>query len=71
MREMSPAEKLVELLGSNADVARKFKITREAVRQWMERGIPEDRALDVEELTRGCISAYDILKHRKKLRAAA
>ena len=68
---MSPAEKLVELLGSNADVARKFKITREAVRQWMERGIPEDRALDVEELTRGDISAYDILKHRKKLRASA
>jgi len=68
---MNPAEKLIDRFGSNAEVARKFDITREAVRQWLENGIPTDRALEVEELTDGEISATEILKAARKKKQAA
>jgi DNA-binding transcriptional regulator YdaS (Cro superfamily) len=68
---MNPAEKLIERFGSNAEVARQFDITREAVRQWIENGIPTDRALEVEELTDGDISATEILKAARKKKQTA
>jgi DNA-binding transcriptional regulator YdaS (Cro superfamily) len=68
---MNLAEKLVERFGSNAEVARQFDITREAVRQWIEKGIPTDRALEIEELTEGDISAEEILKAARKRKQIA
>jgi DNA-binding transcriptional regulator YdaS (Cro superfamily) len=71
MGAMNLAEKLVERVGSCAEVARRFDITREAVRQWIDKGIPTDRALDIEELTSGHISAREILRAARKRRRAA
>lgn len=67
---MDPAEKLVRHFGSNAEVARHFDITREAVRQWLDRGLPTERALDIEELTDGEITAMEILKAARKKKQA-
>jgi hypothetical protein len=59
----NPCEKLIEGFdGRRINVALHFGITREAVRIWTIRGIPEDRALDVEELTDGEITAREILE---------
>lgn len=68
---MDPIQKLIKHLGSNAEVARRFDITREAVRQWFERGIPTDRALDIEEITDGEVTATEILKAARKKKQAA
>lgn len=68
---MDPALKLVEHFGSNAEVARHFEITREAVRQWLEKGIPSDRALEVEEATDGEVTAMEVLKAARKKKQAA
>ena len=70
---MNPAEKLGRF-GTNGELARKFDITREAVRQWKKKGIPTDRALEIHKLTSGEISVDEILKfaaQAKRIRATA
>ena len=68
---MDPIQRLIKHLGSNAEVARRFEISREAVRQWYERGIPTDRALDIEQMTKGEVTAMQILKAARRRRRAA
>lgn len=70
----NPAAKLVERFGSNVEVAKHFGITREAVRLWLKNGIPPDRALEVEDATRGtehAISATDVLQFARQQKEAA
>jgi DNA-binding transcriptional regulator YdaS (Cro superfamily) len=67
----NPALKLVKKFGSNGKVGLKFGITREAVRQWTEKCIPPDRALEVEEATGGDISALEVLRFAKQTSRAA
>ena len=66
----NPAVKLVKRFGgSNAEVAKHFEISREAVRLWLKNGIPADRALDVEEATRGtefAITATEVLQYARQ-----
>ena len=70
-RRMDVLDQLAKKFGSYAGVARKFKVTREAIRQWETKGIPADRALEIQELTRGEISAMDVLRHIPKKKKAA
>ncbi len=70
----NPAAKLVERFGSNAEVAKHFGITREAVRLWLKNGIPPDRALEIEDATRGtkhAISATEVLHYARQQKEAA
>ena len=70
----NPAERLVSGLGGRALVADLFGISIESVRLWLENGIPADRALEIEEITRGtpyAIGAVDILRFRQQRRKAA
>ena len=67
----NPAVKLVKKFGSNGKTGRQFGVTREAVRQWLEKCIPPDRALEVEEITGGDISALEILRFAKQQQRAA
>lgn len=55
-------------LGSKTEIAAKFGVTPEAIRQWFEGGIPADRALQAEELTDGKVAAMDVLRYAKKKR---
>jgi len=66
----NPALRLKQV-GSNAEIARCFGISREAVRLWMSNGIPPDLALDVEELTKGAISAQEILVFAREHRGSS
>ena len=67
--------KLVKRFGdSNAEVAKHFNISREAVRLWVKNGIPPDRALEVEEVTRGtefAITATEVLQYARHQKEAA
>jgi alanine-glyoxylate transaminase/serine-glyoxylate transaminase/serine-pyruvate transaminase len=59
---MNCALRLVELFGSQADVARAFQLDRAVINNWVKSGyVPARWATEVERVTQGRISAVDIL----------
>ena len=59
---MNCAERLVELFGSQADVARAFQLDRAVVHNWVKTGyVPARWAGEVERVTRGRISAVEVV----------
>jgi alanine-glyoxylate transaminase/serine-glyoxylate transaminase/serine-pyruvate transaminase len=66
------AERLVALFGSQAEVARRFRLDRALVSNWVKSGyVPARWAMEVEHVTDGQINALDILNEanaRKPIR---
>jgi len=66
------AERLVALFGSQAEVARRFRLDRAVVNNWVKSGyVPARWAMEVEHVTGGQISAVEILNEanaRKPIR---
>src|SRR6478736_1628519 len=59
---MNCAERLVLLFGSQAEVARRFRLDRAVVNNWVKSGyVPARWAIEVEHVTNGQISAVEIL----------
>src|SRR5215510_8623176 len=59
---MNCAARLVEMFGSQADVARAFQLDRAVVHNWVKIGyVPARWAGEVERLTQGRISALEII----------
>src|SRR5215467_6964052 len=59
---MNCAERLVEIFGSQADVARAFQLDRAVVHNWVKIGyVPARWAGEVERLTQGRISALEVI----------
>jgi alanine-glyoxylate transaminase/serine-glyoxylate transaminase/serine-pyruvate transaminase len=59
---MNCAERLVSLFGSQAEVARRFRLDRAVVNNWVKSGyVPARWAMEVEHVTDGRISAVEIL----------
>ena len=59
---MNCAERLVEMFGSQADVARAFQLDRAVVHNWVKTGyVPARWAGEVERVTQGRISALDVI----------
>jgi alanine-glyoxylate transaminase / serine-glyoxylate transaminase / serine-pyruvate transaminase len=59
---MNCAERLVTLFGSQAEVARRFRLDRAVVNNWIKSGyVPARWAMEVEHVTEGQISAVEIL----------
>ena len=59
---MSWAERLVEIFGSQADVARAFQLDRAVVHNWVKTGyVPARWAGEVERVTQGRIQAIDVI----------
>lgn len=72
--ETNPAVRLVEGLGGRSAAAKRFEVSSEAVRLWLLHGIPADRALEVEEATKGtdfAIDATEVLQYARSQREAA
>lgn len=67
----NPATLLKELYGSRSAVANAFGKTNEAIRIWERDGIPTSEALNVERLSEGKITAYEILLYADSQKAAA
>ena len=69
---MNCAERLVDLFGSQAEVARRFRLDRAVVNHWIKSGyVPARWAMEVEQITGGQIAAVDVLNEattRKPLR---
>ncbi|HSC95968.1 MAG TPA: aminotransferase class V-fold PLP-dependent enzyme [Burkholderiales bacterium] len=59
---MNCAERLVALFGSQAEVARRLRLDRAVVSNWVKLGyVPARWAMEVEALTSGGISAVEVL----------
>src|SRR4029079_8717818 len=69
---MNCAERLVKLFGSQAEVARRLRLDRAVVNNWVKSGyVPARWAMEVEALTSGHVSAVDVLNEanaRKPIR---
>ena len=59
---MNCAERLVEIFGTQADVARAFQLDRAVVHHWVKTGyVPARWAGEVERVTQGRISSADVV----------
>lgn len=69
---MNCAERLVALFGSQAEVARRLKLDRAVVNNWVKSGyVPSRWAMEIERLTEGQIAAIEVLNEanaRKPIR---
>lgn len=63
---MNPlAKKLVAHFGSRPLAASALGVTPETIRLWLKRGIPLEKAIDVERKSKGIVTAEEILRDRK------
>src|SRR3954464_11815952 len=63
---MNCAERLVEVFGSQADVARAFQLDRAVVHNWVKTGyVPARWAGEVERVTQGRISALEVINEAR------
>jgi DNA-binding transcriptional regulator YdaS (Cro superfamily) len=62
MKSAEAAKEASRLLGSQAEMARRLKVTAPTVNQWCsgERAIPAKRALQIEALTSGAVGRADL-----------
>jgi alanine-glyoxylate transaminase/serine-glyoxylate transaminase/serine-pyruvate transaminase len=59
---MNCAERLVAIFGSQAEVARRFRLDRAVVSNWVKSGyVPARWAMEVERMTEGQITAVEVL----------
>ena len=59
---MNCAEQLVSIFGSQAEVARRFRLDRAVVNNWVKSGyVPARWAMEVEHATEGKVAAVDVL----------
>jgi alanine-glyoxylate transaminase/serine-glyoxylate transaminase/serine-pyruvate transaminase len=59
---MNCAERLVSIFGSQAEVARRFRLDRAVVNNWVKSGyVPARWAMEVEHVTGGEVTAVEIL----------
>ena len=69
---MNCAERLVEHFGTQAEVARRLKLDRAVVSNWVKSGyVPARWAMEVEAVTEGQIAALEVLNeanHRRPIR---
>ena len=69
---MNCADRLVAIFGSQAEVARQFRLDRAVVNNWVKSGyVPARWAMEVENATKGQIAAVEVLNEataRKPLR---
>jgi DNA-binding transcriptional regulator YdaS (Cro superfamily) len=59
---MKAFDKLHEIYKTQEAIAAVFKLTRQGVGIWKRKGIPASRALQVEKLTKGQVTALDVLR---------
>src|SRR4249920_3475245 len=59
---MNCAERLVALFGTQAEVARRFRLDRAVVNNWVKCGyVPSRWAMEVEHVTEGKVAAVEVL----------
>ena len=57
---MTEINKVIELFKNQSELAGKMGVTKAAISNWKKRGVPLNRALEIEKLTSGQIKASDL-----------
>ncbi|MGQ0751876.1 MAG: aminotransferase class V-fold PLP-dependent enzyme [Betaproteobacteria bacterium] len=66
---MNCAERLVQLFGSQAELARRLRLDRAVVSNWIKSGyVPARWAMEVEHITGGGISALEVLNEANSIK---
>lgn len=66
----TPIAKAINFAGSQTALARLLNVAPQAVQQWASRGrIPLDRALAIEKVTEGAVTAIEILESHRAMAA--
>ena len=62
MKSAEAAKEASRLLGSQAEMARRLRVTAPTVNQWCsgERAVPAKRAIEIEALTGGAVDRADL-----------
>ena len=60
--DTTPLEQIIEWAGSQTALANMLGVTRGAVSQWRDSGIPANRAVQIERLTAGKFKAAKIAR---------
>lgn len=53
-------ERAIQIVGTQAELARRIKTRPQVIQNWRGRGIPAERVLDVERATGGQVSRHDL-----------
>lgn len=57
----TPIEKMIEIVGSQAELARACGVRHQAVQKWIKKGrVPAERVLAVEKATQGRVTRYEL-----------
>lgn len=59
---MTAYEKLHEIYKTQEAIAKAFKLTRQGVGHWKRNGIPADRALQIQKVTKGKVTILDVIQ---------
>ncbi len=59
MARRSAIERAFDVLGSQHALAKRLKVSDEAVRKWKRR-VPAERVLEIEEATGGAITRHEL-----------
>lgn len=60
LRAMNPLRIAIQHLGSQARLARALNVRQSAVANWLSRGTPAERCRQIEDVTGGVVSRYDL-----------
>jgi DNA-binding transcriptional regulator YdaS (Cro superfamily) len=58
--EKAPIDRAIDFFGSGAALARALDVVPMTVSQWKDRGIPVERAFQIEQATNGVVTAAEL-----------
>lgn len=59
-KSIEALEKAIDIVGSQAELARRLGTTHMVVWNWKLRGVPAKRCRDIEEVTAGAVTRYEL-----------
>lgn len=60
MADMTPLDRAIEHCGGLGRLADSLKVTYQAVQKWRKKGVPAERCRDVEAVTGGAVTRYEL-----------
>lgn len=53
-------KKVIDLIGSQSELARQVGVTQQTVFNWLKKQTPAKRVLQIEKLTKGVVTRYEL-----------
>lgn len=66
VKENELAKRLVDHFGGRPEAAAAMKVSTETVRLWLIRGLPLEKAVEIEEQSKAVVTGEEILAEKKR-----